>query len=115
MPKESKPIENIELLEFGHIPGKIVGKVVIDSRSHIIGVVRSLMLTLPNAKLKLVVKGLNSEFFVPIEDIIGIGSVIQLSNTYKAAEPIDFNEILPIIKEIKNEISQFIKFYTQRG
>ncbi|MFX0205067.1 MAG: hypothetical protein ACFFDT_03710 [Candidatus Hodarchaeota archaeon] len=86
------------------VPGKFIGKAVIDSNARMIGIARSLRIKIPGGKPEIMVKGLDVEFPVNVESIIAVGGVIQLDTAHKNVEEIDINDILQLREEIREEI-----------
>ncbi len=89
------------------MPGYILGKEVVDSKARRIGIVRSLRLSIPNFKAELIIKGLDVEFPVDIENVVAVGSVIQLRNVVKEAEEVEIHDILRLRKEVWDEIKNY--------
>ncbi|MBS7288419.1 MAG: hypothetical protein KIH01_06655 [Candidatus Freyarchaeota archaeon] len=86
------------------VPGDLVGKLVIDGAARIVGIVRSVKLTLPPARIEIVVKGLEVEFSVDISNVSAVGSVVQLKNVAKEAEPLEIKDAQRLRKELIEEI-----------
>ena len=86
------------------MPGQLIGKEVVDSKARRIGVVRNLRVSIPPIKTEMIVKGLDVEFPVNIENISTVGTVIQLNIAVKEAEEIEIHDILKLRKEIWDEI-----------
>ncbi len=109
IPEERKFTE-IELYEL-IVPGKILGKEVIDASAKRIGIVRSIRLslqTLPQIKAEIVVKGLEVEFPVDIENIQAVGDIVQLKTIIKEARGVDVREVMSLRKKILEEIKAYI-------
>ncbi|MEM2467358.1 MAG: hypothetical protein QXW47_01675 [Candidatus Jordarchaeales archaeon] len=92
-----------ELYEL-NVPGDLVGKLVIDGAARIVGIVRSVKLVLPPAKIEIVVKGLEVEFSVDVSNVSAVGSVVQLKNVAKEAEPLELRDAQRLRKELIEEI-----------
>jgi len=88
-----------------------LGKEVVDAGAKRIGIVRSIRLslsTLPQIKAEIVVKGLEVEFPIDIENIQAVGSVVQLKTVIKEAREVDVRETLSLRKKILEEIKSYI-------
>lgn len=100
-----------ELYEL-RIPGKILGKEVVDGKARRIGIVRSIRVTLPSLKVELIIKGLDVEFPVDVENISAVGSVVQLKTAIKEAEEIELHDVLKLRKEILAELRNYLEHLT---
>ena len=105
--EESEKITT-ELYEL-KMPGQLLGKEVVDSKARRIGVVRSLRVSLPPLKSEIIVKGLGVEFLSNVENIMTVGSVIQLNTYVKEAEEIEIHDILRLRREIWDEIRSYFE------
>ncbi|MGV9169081.1 MAG: hypothetical protein ACOC38_03970, partial [Promethearchaeia archaeon] len=65
---ETKPSIEAELYELS-MPGRLLGKEVLDSRARRIGIVRSIRISLHPTRSELIVKGAEVEFPVDFEKI----------------------------------------------
>ncbi len=93
------------------MPGKILGKEVVDASAKRIGIVRSIRLSLsnlPQIKAEIVIKGLEVEFPVDIENVQAVGSVVQLKTFIKEAREVDVREVMSLRKKILEEIKAYI-------
>ncbi|MEM1657807.1 MAG: hypothetical protein QXK94_02090 [Candidatus Jordarchaeales archaeon] len=90
------------------VPGDLVGKLVIDGAARIVGIVRSVKLTLPPAKIEIVVKGLDVEFSVDVSNVSAVGGVVQLKSIAKEAEPLEIRDAQRLRKELIEEIRAMI-------
>ncbi len=99
---------SIELYEINTVPGKLIGKAVIDGNAQLIGVIRSIRVQVPPGTVEFVVKGLNIEFTIDSKDIQTIGGVVQLNRSLNHVEPIDVSDVLHLRDEIKVEIKHFL-------
>lgn len=104
---EAKKV-SAELYEL-KMPGQLLGKEVVDAKARRIGVVRNLRVSIPPIKTELIVKGLDVEFAVNMENIATVGSVIQLNIMIKEAEEIEIHDILRLRKEIWDEIKSYFE------
>lgn len=106
---EERKLTEIELYEL-IVPGKILGKEVVDASAKRIGIVRSIRLslsTLPQIKAEIVVKGLEVEFPVDIEHIQAVGDIVQLKTVIKEARGVDVREVMSLRKKILEEIKAY--------
>ncbi|MHA1631975.1 MAG: hypothetical protein ACTSXC_04105 [Candidatus Freyarchaeota archaeon] len=94
------------------VPGELTGKLVIDGAARIVGIVRSVKLTLPPAKVEIVVKGLEVEFSVDVSNVSAVGSVVQLKNVAKEAEPLEIRDAQKLRKELIEEIRTMVSNIT---
>ncbi|MFX1513974.1 MAG: hypothetical protein ACFFCQ_15450 [Promethearchaeota archaeon] len=99
---ESSSVET-ELYEV-NVPGKFIGKAVIDSNARMIGIARSLRIRIPGGIPEIMVKGLDVEFPIKVESIIAVGGIIQMDTPLKNVEEVDINDILQLREEIREEI-----------
>ena len=107
---EGKKLTEIELYEL-IVPGKILGKEVVDAGARRIGIIRSVRLSLsqlPQIKAEIVVKGLEVEFPVGIENIQAVGNIVQLKTIIKEALEIEVREVMSLRKKILEEIKAYI-------
>ncbi len=86
------------------VPGKLIGKAVIDSNARMIGIARSLRIKIPGGTPEIMVKGLDVEFPISVESVIAVGGIIQLDTSHNNVEEIDINDILQLREEIREEI-----------
>ena len=94
------------------VPGKILGKEVVDASAKRIGIVRSIRLSLsalPQIKAEIVVKGLEVEFPVDIDNIQNVGNVIQLKNPVREAEDIEVKTVLMLRDELAEEVAAYLR------
>lgn len=93
------------------VPGKILGKEVVDASAKRIGIVRSIRLSLsalPQIKAEIFIKGLEVEFPVDIENIQAVGDIVQLKTVIKEARGVDVREVMSLRKKILEEIKAYI-------
>ena len=90
------------------MPGRLIGKEVLDGSARRIGIVRSVRIRLPDLKVELVVKGLEIEFPVDVSNISAVGTVIQLKNVIKEAEEIEIHDVVRLRKEVWEEIKSYL-------
>lgn len=93
------------------VPGTLVGKEIIDSDARRIGVCRSIKIRFPQNKknelkhaLFLVIKGLDIEFDVSIDDVEVIGNIIKLKIPARQADDLQVADVLRIQEDIAGEI-----------
>lgn len=111
----NKQENNVDLELFEIIlPGKVIGKAVIDSNARMVGVIRHINVNLPSGEIILIIKGLDSEFDLNISTIQAIGNVVQLNIPVKHAEPIDFKDIMRLRTEIREEILHFYEVQNEK-
>ena len=102
--KSSKEqVTEAELYEMS-LPGKIIGKPVIDKAAKRGGIVRSVKIKLPPGEIYLVIKALNLEFLVPSTEIEAVGGVVQLNKALKELEMIDINDLVKLRDEVREEM-----------
>jgi len=97
-----------ELYELS-IPGRFVGKEVIDGSARRIGIVRSVKIRVNPVKVEMVIKGLGVEFPVDIENIQNVGNVIQLKNPVREAEDIEVKTVLMLRDELQEEVAAYLR------
>ncbi|MFX0098014.1 MAG: hypothetical protein ACFFCS_00420 [Candidatus Hodarchaeota archaeon] len=107
MPTSSIEAEFYELL----VPGKLIGKEIIDIDARRIGVCRSIkMRFVPNKKnelaheIFLVIKGLGIEFDVSLENVEVIGNIIKLKIAARQADELQVSDVLRLQEDIAGEI-----------
>ncbi|NHI92757.1 MAG: hypothetical protein EAX96_09680 [Candidatus Lokiarchaeota archaeon] len=93
-----------ELYEL-NLPGELILKEVMDGSAKRIGVVRCVRVSFPT-KVELIIKGLDVEIPINFNDIINIGTVIQLKSKIKVAEECDVNEVVRLRSEIQQEVKE---------
>ena len=93
------------------VPGKLIGKEIIDSEARRIGLCHSIKMRFFMDKKQglknevfLVVKGLGIEFNIPMEDVDLIGNVIKLKVPAKQAEEIAARDVIRLQEDIAGEI-----------
>ncbi len=97
-----------ELYELS-IPGRFVGKEVIDGSARRIGIVRSVKIRVNPVKVEMVIKGLGVEFPVDIDNIQNVGNVIQLKNPVREAEDIEVKTVLMLRDELAEEVAAYLR------
>ncbi len=102
MSKEKKSIET-ELYEL-NMPGKLVGREVVDSLARKVGVVRNIKLQFYPFNMFLIVKGIGIEFPISINDVEAISTVIRLKTPAKQSEEIGVEDVLRLRQEIVSEL-----------
>jgi len=75
--KETMPSVEAELYELS-MPGRLLGKEVLDNRARRIGIVRSIRIALNPTRSELIVKGAEVEFPVDFSKVDAVGTVVQL-------------------------------------
>jgi hypothetical protein len=100
------PVE-AELYELS-MPGRLVGRAVIDGGARIVGIVRSIRVILPDLRVELVVKGLDVEFPVDVRNVSAVGNVVQLQNTIKDADVVELHDVARLRKELWEEIRSYV-------
>ncbi|MHA2298970.1 MAG: hypothetical protein ACXAEU_13260 [Candidatus Hodarchaeales archaeon] len=86
------------------LPGRILGKPVIDKAAKMVGIVRSVKIKLPPGEIYLVIKALNLEFLVPSTEVEAVGGVVQLNKILKELEMIDINDLVKLRNEVREEM-----------
>ena len=87
--KDDMPTIEAELYELS-MPGRILGKEVLDSRARRIGIVRSIRIALHPTRSELIVKGAEVEF--PVSD----------------AEEIEVHDVIRLQKEVLDDIRSYL-------
>ena len=103
----NKPQTEAELYELS-MPGRLVGRAVIDGAARIVGIVRSIRVSLPELRVELIVKGLDVEFPVNVENVGAVGNVVQLLNTIKDADVVELHDIARLRKELWEEVRSYV-------
>jgi hypothetical protein len=106
-PEDIRSVTEAELYEV-MMPGRLVGRAVIDGAARIVGIVRSIRIALPGPRVELVVKGLDVEFPVDVKNVSAVGNVIQLQTVIKDAEVVELNDIARLRKELWEEIRSYV-------
>ena len=97
------------------LPGKLIGKPVIDKSAKMVGIVRSVKIKLPPGKMHLVIKALNLEFLVSTEDVEAVGGVVQLNKSLKEIEMIDINDLVKLRNEVREEMDLLLTVEWRRS
>jgi len=97
------------------LPGKLIGKPVIDKSAKMVGIVRSVKIKLPPGKMHIVIKALNLEFLVSTEDVEAVGGVVQLNKTLKEIEMIDINDLVKLRNEVREEMDLLLTVEWRRS
>lgn len=105
--KDSMPTIEAELYELS-MPGRILGKEVLDSRAKRIGIVRSIRISLNPTRSELIVKGAEVEFPVDFSKVDAVGTVVQLNSVVKDAEEIEIHEVMRLQKEVLDDIRSYL-------
>ncbi|MFO7836133.1 MAG: hypothetical protein ACOC3C_02225 [Candidatus Thorarchaeota archaeon] len=104
---ETKPSIEAELYELS-MPGRLLGKEVLDSRARRIGIVRSIRISLHPTRSELIVKGAEVEFPVDFEKIAEVGTVVQLNSVVNEAEEIEVHDVIRLQKEVLDDIKAYL-------
>ncbi|MBD3158613.1 MAG: hypothetical protein KGY80_00405 [Candidatus Thorarchaeota archaeon] len=104
---ETKPSIEAELYELS-MPGRLLGKEVLDSRARRIGIVRSIRISLHPTRSELIVKGAEVEFPVDFEKITEVGTVVQLNSVVDSAEELEVHDIIRLQKEVLDDIKAYL-------
>ncbi len=99
---------SVELYELSLVPGKLIGKAVVDANAQVIGVIRSIRVKIPPGEVEFVIKGLDIEFTIEAKDIQTIGGIVQLNRSLNHVDPIDVSDVMHLRSEIKDEIKHFL-------
>ena len=105
--KEAMPNSEAELYELS-MPGRILGKEVLDNRSRRIGIVRSIRIALHPTRSELIVKGAEVEFPVDFSKVETVGTVVQLSSSIPDAEELEVHDIIRLQKEVLDDIRSYL-------
>jgi len=106
--KDDMPTIEAELYELS-MPGRILGKEVLDSRARRIGIVRSIRIALHPTRSELIVKGAEVEFPVDFSKVDTVGSVVQLNSVVNDAEELEIHDIVRLRKEVLDDIQMMLK------
>jgi sporulation protein YlmC with PRC-barrel domain len=101
--KEPMPSIEAELYEL-KMPGRLLGKEVLDNRARRIGIVRSIRISLHPIRSELIVKGAEVEFPVDFSKVDAVGTVVQLNSLVKDAEEIEVHDVIRLQKEVFDDI-----------
>jgi len=96
------------------LPGRLIGKAVIDSRQKMVGIVRNLKIRIPPGDVYLLIKGLDVEVSVPQEAVVAVGGVVQLKRPLNQAEEIDMTHALRLRDELREEIEILMNNFKRR-
>ena len=105
--KEAMPTIEAELYELS-MPGRILGKEVLDNRARRIGIVRSIRIALHPTRSELIVKGAEVEFPVDFSKVETVGTVVQLSSTVSDAEELEPHDVIRLQKEVLDDIRSYL-------
>jgi len=102
-------LEACEVVEL-KFPGELIGKEVIDSNARRIGVVKRILVVIPQMSIRMIVQG-KGEQELPIseEDIAKVSGLIQLNKSYEKLEEIDVGEVSKLRVKIFREIQEKLK------
>jgi sporulation protein YlmC with PRC-barrel domain len=101
------PSIEAELYELS-MPGRILGKEVIDSRAKRIGIVRSIRIALHPTRSELIVKGAEVEFPIDFSKVETVGTVVQLNTVVKDSEELEIHDIVRLQKEVLDDIRSYL-------
>ncbi|MFW9892153.1 MAG: hypothetical protein ACFFFO_08125, partial [Candidatus Thorarchaeota archaeon] len=105
--KETMPSIEAELYELS-MPGRLLGKEVLDNRARRIGIVRSIRIALHPTRSELIVKGAEVEFPVDFSKVDAVGTVVQLNSVVKDAEEIEVHDVIRLQKEVLDDIKSYL-------
>lgn len=105
--KDTMPSIEAELYEL-KMPGRILGKEVLDNRARRIGIVRSIRIALHPIRSELIVKGAEVEFPVDFSKVETVGTVVQLNSLVKDAEEIEVHDVIRLQKEVLDDIRSYL-------
>ncbi len=91
------------------MPGKLIGKAIVDGAARLVGIVRSVKITVPPIQVDIIAKGTEIEFPINTTDIVAVGGIVQLKNVIREAEEIAIDDIIRLREEIKSEIHAYLK------
>ncbi len=102
-------METCEVVEL-KFPGELMGKEVIDSNARRIGVVKRILLVMPQMTVRMIVQGKgDQELPISSEDIAKVSGLIQLNKSYEKLEEIDVGEVSKLRVKIFREIQEKLK------
>lgn len=113
LPTEEIPYIETEAYELS-LPGRLIGKAVIDNRQKMIGIVRNIKLRIPPGEIYLIIKGMDVEISVSQEAIAAVGGVVQLSTEINQAEEIQMDHALRLRDELREEIEILMNNFKRR-
>ncbi|MBN2150390.1 MAG: hypothetical protein JW839_02980 [Candidatus Lokiarchaeota archaeon] len=103
-------LDETELYEMA-VPGKFIGKEIIDAEARRIGLCHSIKLKagldkkgVLHSELFVVIKGLDIEFDVRFDDVEKIGNVIKLKIPTRQADELQVKDAIRIQEDIAAEI-----------
>jgi sporulation protein YlmC with PRC-barrel domain len=105
--KEPMASIEAELYELS-MPGRLIGKEVLDNRARRIGIVRSIRIALHPTRSELIVKGAEVEFPVDFSKVDAVGTVVQLNSVVKDAEEIEVHDVIRLQKEVLDDIKSYL-------
>ena len=91
------------------MPGKLIGKAIVDGAARLVGIVRSVKLSVPPIRVDIIAKGMEIEFPINTTDIVAVGGIVQLKNVIREAEEVAIDDIIRLREEIKSEIHAYLK------
>ena len=91
------------------MPGKLIGKAIVDGAARLVGIVRSVKLSVPPVRVDIIAKGMEIEFPINTTDIVAVGGIVQLKQVIREAEEIAIDDIIRLREEIKSEIHAYLK------
>ena len=91
------------------MPGKLIGKAIVDGAARLVGIVRSVKISVPPIQVDIIAKGTEIEFPINTTDIVAVGGIVQLKNVIREAEEIAIDDIIRLREEIKSEIHAYLK------
>lgn len=105
--KEPLTSVEAELYELS-MPGRLLGKEVLDNRARRIGIVRSIRIGLNPSRSELIVKGAEVEFPIDFGKVETVGTVVQLNSMVKDAEEIEVHDVIRLQKEVLDDIRSYL-------
>ena len=105
--KEPMASIEAELYELS-MPGRLIGKEVLDNRARRIGIVRSIRIALHPSRTVNTVIGPGVEFPVDFSKVDAVGTVVQLNSVVKDAEEIEVHDVIRLQKEVLDDIKSYL-------
>ena len=102
--KEDMPNTSTELYELQEMPGTLIGRPVVDKHARMVGIVRGVKLLLPSFQIQLVIKGLDVEVPIDVNNVDKVGNVVSLKTDIKSMDPIEIDELLKLRRQLKDEL-----------
>ena len=93
-----------ELYELEEMPGILIGRPVVDCRARMVGIIRGVKLIIPSFQVQLIVKGLDVEVPIDVDNVDRVGNVVSLKTEIKSMDPIEIDELLKLRRQLKEEL-----------